>query len=1148
MKHTLSLILFLVFLPAFSQQEASVWYFGVNAGIKFNSNGNVTTLTDGQLSTTEGCATIADSNGNLLFYTDGVTVWNRNHAIMFNGSGLMGNTSTSQSATIVPLPGSTTLFYVFTLDYEVHPNGFRYSIVDMSLDSGFGAINSSKNILIYTPSDEKLSVVKHTNNTDYWVVTHGFNSNTFYSYLLTASGLSAVPVLSDSGSIVGGTSDNVWGTMKISPDGSKLAFSHGIEQCQLFDFDVSTGIVSNPITLYLGDQHYGVEFSPSSKVLYLSTSFSSPRKIIQYDLLATNIVASAYYINNPVGTHAGLQLGPNGKIYVAQLDDPKLSVIDKPNIIGAGCNFQPGAIDLAGRLCQFGLPPFITSYFNAGFSADNLCLGSNTQFSVNTSQTILSSSWDFGDTFSSTLPNPTHQYATAGNYDVTATITTAAGTSTKTKQITISAIPNPTNTIGNQNVCGVANMSYNLSLFDATVLSGQSTTTYGVAYFLNTTDVTNHSNILSASFALPLGTTTFYAKVYNKTNVNCYVYTSFVVTLYKQPIANAVSDFIICENLPYNAIEQFDLSTKNSAVLGTQNSAEFTISYHASQYNADHNLSPLPSIYTNTFASEVIYIRIQNNTNTSCFATKTFNIKVVQKPILSVVSDFKLCDDSSNNGIENFNLALKTTEILNLQSPAVFEVKYFYNLTDAQNNTNEILSAINNSINNQSIFFTISAIGNLNCKVISDFKLIVTRLPIANAGNPIFICDDVTNDAKAMFSLQSNTNRILGPQSATDYKVSYHALTTEANSNTNSLPSSYQNTSNPQTIYVRVTNNQNSNCFASTSFQIGLYKMPIAYQPQKMVSCDDIGNDGFEDFNLQLQNTSILGTQLQTDFAISYHLSQSDADSGANPLTNNYTNTNNPQTVYARIVNNLSAACFDTKSFQLIVRSKPQLLMDDVYSICEASSITVSAPIGFTTYLWSNGANTPSTTLTLDGNYSVTVTRDYGDIICDATKIIQVNNSNRAKIIAIDTSEWTDNENTISVQVTGDGIYEFSLDNIHFQDSNQFYGLFSGNYTVYVRDKKGCGTVTSDIFLLMYPKFFTPNEDGNNDYWNIKGLDKNTIISIFDRYGKLLKQFNSNGSGWDGKSNNQPMPTNDYWYTLQLVEGKILKGHFTLKR
>ena len=202
MKHFI--ILFLLSLNCLAQQQAANWYFGSKAGIKFDAAGNVTAVTDGELSTGEGCAALSDTNGNLQMYTDGVTVYNKLHQIMPNGTGLMGDPSTTQSATIVPKPGSSNLFYVFTLDAFAGANGFRFSVVDMAANGGLGAVTSEKNVLIYTPSSEKIAVVKHANNIDYWVVTHGWNNNAFNSYLLTSSGLSALPVVSNVGVVVTG--------------------------------------------------------------------------------------------------------------------------------------------------------------------------------------------------------------------------------------------------------------------------------------------------------------------------------------------------------------------------------------------------------------------------------------------------------------------------------------------------------------------------------------------------------------------------------------------------------------------------------------------------------------------------------------------------------------------------------------------------------------------------------------------------------------------------------------------------------------------------------------------------------------------------------------------------------------------------------
>ncbi len=188
MKKIITLLLLLGINCTFAQGEANIWYFGDKAGLDFSS-GSPVPLTNGQMVTHEGCSVLSNSIGQLIFYTNGVTVYNRNHQIMVNGTGLMGDDSTTQSSVIIQKPGSTHLYYIFTLDDHIYGDGLSYSIVDMNLDNGLGAITADKNTPIYAPSCEKMSVVKHANNTDYWIVTHEWNSNAFYCHLLTASGL-----------------------------------------------------------------------------------------------------------------------------------------------------------------------------------------------------------------------------------------------------------------------------------------------------------------------------------------------------------------------------------------------------------------------------------------------------------------------------------------------------------------------------------------------------------------------------------------------------------------------------------------------------------------------------------------------------------------------------------------------------------------------------------------------------------------------------------------------------------------------------------------------------------------------------------------------------------------------------------------------
>src|SRR6218665_86078 len=1148
MRYKFGILLFFSLFVCHAQKEANIWYFGNHAGLDFNS-GSPIPLTDGQINTQESCGSIADANGQLLFYTDGIRVYDRNHNIMPNGTGLLGNESASQSGTIVPKPGSTTLFYIFTTANEHDPDGFRYTVVDISQNGGMGAVTAEKNVQVFTPSLECISVIKKANTTDFWIMGHGWNSNNFYAYSLTASGLGSVPVTSSVGTIITGNGFQAAAQIKFAPSGSKMAFTCVADVAQLFDFNNATGIVSNPVTLSTeSGELSGIEFSPDESRLYVANSFY---RIYQYDLTASDIPNSKLTLYNGNRAPGALQLGPDGKIYVAFYRYNRMGVINSPNSLGATCDFQVAAIDLAGKVCNLGLPAFNRSFFESSFRADNLCLGSATNFSLTATTNITSVVWNFGDgSPTSPVLNPTHIYTSAGTYPVSVVVNTTAGSIAKSKMVTISSMPNIAATINNISVCG-QNINHDLSQYTNTLLANQALGQFEVAYFITMPDLVSHSNLLASNYNLAIGNNIFFAKIYSLSNPNCYVATSFTVNLSQQPIATTPSDYIICESLPYDNTEVFDLSTKNSQILNGQSASDFSVSYHSSQANADSGLFPLPNLYNNIQAQETLYARVENSATPSCYATTTLNLKVVHLPQLTTVSDFMMCDDRSNDGISSFNLNQKTTEILNGQPPASFEVYYYYTLTDAQNNANPITASINNTSINQTIFYSIAAIGTIGCRAISHFNLVVSSTPTASVPNPLFICDDASNDGIGLFNLNDRRTQITG-QNGTQFTVTYHLNQNDADSGLAQLPANYQNIDNPQTLVARVQNNQNRNCFSTASIQIGVNKMPTAFLPQDLKECDDYSNDGKAFFDLSQQTPAILGSQSTADYSVSYHSTLADANSASNGLSLNYTNTTNPQTVYARIENKVSQTCFAITSFTLFVEAAPELNMDDYYSNCEGTIITIQAPLGFSGYSWSNGVNSSSASIATAGNYSLTVTKTYGALSCTTTKNFTVYNSNKATITSIETSDWTDNQNTIIVYLSPDslGDYEYSLDGIHYQDSNVFENLASGQYTLYVNYKKQSPQVTEDAVLLMYPKFFTPNEDGFNDIWRIKfsHTEPDMELKIFDRYGKIVSLFKGLDFGWDGTWNGKLLPSDDYWFIITRQNGKEFKGHFSLLR
>jgi gliding motility-associated-like protein len=462
----LSLFLFFDTLALFAQpclngKERNIWYFGANAGLDFNSD-EPTVLTNGQLYNAECCASIANSDGELLMYTDGLQIWNANHQVMPNGSGLLGDPSSTQGAVIVPMPLSNNKYYVFTIDDLAEYNGLRYSIVDMSLNAGLGDIEmSNKNIFLQNDVTEKLVAVRHCNQKDIWVVAHDWESNTFRAYLITETGIQA-PILSNIGVVHAGGSEpnyNTVGCMKISPDGEQIAVAiRDMNLCQLFDFDTDTGILSNVISLSSPNYAviYGVEFSSDNSKLYITSATN--RSIYQFNLLAGSEIAlnaSSTLIGQTASNYVfGLQRAPNGKIYVARTDgqwfgSAYLGVINQPNLLGTSCNYVDNGIYLAGQMSLLGLPNYMVDSFEPVQiqGINEVCVGESALFvGTEICSNEVNYIWTYVGSGTIATPNEIQtivNFTGAGNGMLILMATSACGIGTDTLLINVSPCNSP---------------------------------------------------------------------------------------------------------------------------------------------------------------------------------------------------------------------------------------------------------------------------------------------------------------------------------------------------------------------------------------------------------------------------------------------------------------------------------------------------------------------------------------------------------------------------------------------------------------------------------------------------------------------------------------------------------------------------------
>ncbi|MEZ2442723.1 gliding motility-associated C-terminal domain-containing protein [Chitinophaga sp. RCC_12] len=437
-----------------AQKEINIWYFGYNAGLNFNTT-PATVLTDGRTYTREGVATICDgATGKLLFYTEGSTVWNAQHGIMPNGTGLMGDPSSVQSGIAVPFPGHPGQYYLFT---TMTNKGFRYNILDMALDNGKGdIIPSTKNtaLLSNSQSTEKMAATRHCNGRDYWIVTHSANGATFHVYLLSPAGLSAATTYT-TGAVIhpGGWEET--GHIKFSPDGGIIVHSLGsirqgaMSVVDLLKFNNSTGVISPPFASLNIIFPLGIEFTISGKLLYVvSMNYLNWGKLYQYDLTAPDINASQQTIvtNTDDIQMGGLQMGPDGHIYMGYEQGyyggyRYVGMIHNPEVRGVGCNFERDAIDMeppgtGQHRTSVSFPTFVNSflYFPADFTASDLCTPSPL-FKLNNEVGVTSILWDFGDGTTSVELSPRHTYAIEKKYTVKVKVTRRCSTDEKIQDI-----------------------------------------------------------------------------------------------------------------------------------------------------------------------------------------------------------------------------------------------------------------------------------------------------------------------------------------------------------------------------------------------------------------------------------------------------------------------------------------------------------------------------------------------------------------------------------------------------------------------------------------------------------------------------------------------------------------------------------------
>ncbi|MDA9067943.1 T9SS type B sorting domain-containing protein, partial [Flavobacteriaceae bacterium] len=605
----------------------------------------------------------------------------------------------------------------------------------------------------------------------------------------------------------------------------------------------------------------------------------------------------------------------------------------------------------------------------------------------------------------------------------------------------------------------------------------------------------------------------------------------------------------ICDDIIADETTVFDLTVKDEEITGGN---PWIVEYFETEQDAMANTNVIadPEAYTNTAVGtnalnpQTLFVRV-TDPSTTCYSFVTLTIRVLPNPTPSIdPANIELCDyDASGDELEVFDITINEAYIINGEEGV--SVTYHETQEDAELGENTIVDPTvytNITLGQQTIYVRVTN-DITACYTIVTFDLVVNPLPDVSAADQYIACE-IDTDGFFDFDLDTVSASILGTQDPLNFTVTYHETQEDADNGDNALVSPYTNLTNPQQLFVNITNNTTGCFIAVPSITIEVQEAAQANSDLDRINyiiCDNLAdNDGFGTFDLSTQNEEILDGQDPANFTVTYYDNQIDAELGTNPLPNSYENTSNPQIIYARVDNDTTAdaQCYATTDLTLIVNLLPEFFLEDVYLGCvnvNGSELLdpVVMDIGLDPALYSFEWFDPTGTLV---STSVTYTPLVGGTFtavatnlatgCEYTVTTLVDPSSPPEVSAVVTTEFFADLHIIEASASGEGIYDFSLDDGPWQTSGTFEDVTPGFHSVIARDINGCGTGSTQVLVIDYPHFFTPNGDGYNDTWRVEGIETRPLakIYIYDRFGKLLKQLSPLGPGWDGTFNGENLP------------------------
>jgi gliding motility-associated-like protein len=909
---------------ASAQGEAANWFFGKQAGISFASGtAEAITYTPAPatpINTLEGSSTISDAAGNLLFYSDGTRVWNRNHEIMPNGSNLMGHRSSTQSGIIVPNPDDDTIFYIFTVgtnltggDAPSGTQGFRVYTVDMTLDGGLGAVvgGSETNLSDGKANrwTEKVTAVRQDDCGDYWVISLVDNSgsvsddytssdysgldwsastswgSTFYAYRVSGTGVDPTPVKSK----IPVDANEIKGYLKISPNGKYLAIANYDYQLTkeaktfLFTFDLSTGEVGNDDDTEFGllTNQRGLELMSRSDI----STYGAPYGI-EFDATSRFLYISSHDYNS--GGFGGLD--GDDEIHILQYDLQAVNVKSSQTVIHS----EYGNVYRAGLQLSYGNQIFVTvprSYYTDTQYLDLI----EFPYLKGTAANYIESYIDLGPGLATQGLPPFIQSLFLNQLNITNNGLAVGDDGYEYLYLCVGDT--------HELRYNVNNPAFTYTWYkDGVLLPGETTRALTISY-----DGINSNNR--------------YTLEVDKNDGTCPEVGISIVEFSPPPVAGTPSNIFECDD-DVDGLFLFDLTGNTAAIMNGLDPLEYQVQYYTNEADAiadnEGNMILDPTAYQNQnpFTLETIYARLESTDLASCYEIVDFDINVTSVPEATQPVNYVLCDDDSDgddaNGMGYFDLSTKDAEILGGLDGTRYNVSYHLSQSDADNDLNPIDKNTDYLSGSVTIYVRVENISNLACLDTSvNFDLIVNEKP------PLLVeyfeqtdCDNDGLDGADFKDLEDFIDTFIA--NPINYNVTFHQTlaTAEAGIEAINNPQNYYATT--ETIFIRFED-KTTGCYSTGELSLTILSAQVTNTiEQTLVTCDTNEN-GINTFDLnELYDAFVTDYPYITESGatVNFYSTELDAQNNTNAIAD-WTNYNNvvayDDIVYIRVDN---GACF----------------------------------------------------------------------------------------------------------------------------------------------------------------------------------------------------------------------------------------------